>query len=75
MIQQSRRVPAEQKAMWHQVQGVGKRRVRRRFVTFNDDGRHFINFTKLSMVLCGALRQPGAKLEVQTQRLNVLEGR
>jgi phage gpG-like protein len=37
LIQQSRRVPAEQKAIYHQVTGAGKSHVRREFVGLTDD--------------------------------------
>lgn len=37
LIQQSRRVPAEQKAIYHQVTGAGKSHVRREFVGLTDE--------------------------------------
>ena len=35
MIQRSRNIPAEQKAIWHQVAGAGKSRVKREFFDLN----------------------------------------
>lgn len=37
LIQQSRRVPAELKALYHNVLGAGKSRVKREFVGLSDD--------------------------------------
>lgn len=45
---------------------------RLKLVTFNDDGHHFVNMSRLSMLHTGAIRQLGAKLdkiEVMLQRL------
>lgn len=39
-----------------------------RLVTFNDDGHHFVNMSKLTMLLVGAVRQ-------QAERLRILETR
>jgi phage gpG-like protein len=36
LIQQSRRIPAEQKALYHQVLGAGKSRVKREFLGLTD---------------------------------------
>jgi hypothetical protein len=44
-------------------------------VTFNDDGHHFVNFTRLSMALCGAVRQLGAQNAQLAGRLLAIEGR
>jgi hypothetical protein len=46
-----------------------------RLVTFNENGRHFVNFTRLSMALCGAVRQLAVKNQLQEQRLLAIEGR
>jgi hypothetical protein len=40
---------------------------RLKLVSFNDDGHHFVNMSKLAMLLTGAVRQ-------QAQRLQHLEG-
>lgn len=40
-----------------------------RLVTFNDDGHHFVNMSRLSMLLVGAMRQVGARVEALEQRL------
>ena len=34
-----------------------------KLVTFNPDGHHFVNFSKLTMLLTGAVRQQGEKLD------------
>ena len=38
-------------------------------VTFNEDGHHFLNTSKFAMLLCGAIRQLGAKVESLEARL------
>lgn len=43
-----------------------------RLVTFNDDGHHFVNMSKLSMLLCGAVRQLGARLADVSQQVEAL---
>jgi hypothetical protein len=35
----------------------------KRLVTFNDDGHHFVNMSRLTMLLVGAIRQMGARQE------------
>jgi hypothetical protein len=35
----------------------------KRLVTFNDDGHHFVNMSRLTMLLVGAMRQIGARQE------------
>lgn len=42
LIQQSRRVSAEQKAIWHQIQGAGKSHVKREFVGLTDEDERAI---------------------------------
>ena len=37
MVQRSREVPAAEKAIYHQVAGAGKSRVKREFFGLNDD--------------------------------------
>jgi hypothetical protein len=47
---------------------------RLRLVTFNDDGHHFVNMSKLAMLLTGAVRQQAEALQVQKGRIERLEG-
>lgn len=42
-------------------------------VTFNDDGHHFVNMSRLTMVLTGAVRQLAGKLEETMARLTGAE--
>lgn len=42
---------------------------RLRLVSFNNDGHHFVNMSRLTMLLVGALRQLGARMEQLEQRL------
>ena len=44
-----------------------------KLVTFNRDGHHFVNMSRLTMLHTGALRELGAKLEAQAERLLQLE--
>src|SRR3990167_4465280 len=44
-----------------------------KLVTFNRDGHHFVNMSRLTMLHTGALRELGAKLEAQAERLLLLE--
>ena len=44
-----------------------------KLVKFNRDGHHFINRSRTQNLLIGALRQVGAKLEAQSDRLLLLE--
>lgn len=47
---------------------------RLRLVTFNDeDGHHFVNMSRLTMLLVGAMRQTGARLVALEERLMRLE--
>jgi hypothetical protein len=46
---------------------------RLRLVTFNEDGHHFINMTKLTMLLTGAARQLGERVADLEGRLKALE--
>lgn len=43
-----------------------------RLVRFNDDGHHFVNMSRLTMLHTGALRQIGAKLAAAMERIEVL---
>lgn len=45
-----------------------------RLVSFNDDGHHFVNMSRLSMLLAGAVRQLGDRLQLAEQRLAALPG-
>jgi hypothetical protein len=47
---------------------------RLRLVTFNDDGHHFVNMSKLAMLLTGAVRQQAQALQMQMGRIERLEG-
>ena len=44
-----------------------------KLVTFNRDGNHFINRSRTQNLLIGAMRQVGAKLDAQAERLLLLE--
>jgi hypothetical protein len=44
-----------------------------RLVTFNEDGHHFVNFTRLNMLLCGAVRQLADQARGYEKRLAGLE--
>ena len=44
-----------------------------KLVSFNEDGHHFVNMSRLTMLLCGAVRQMGAALSHVTRRLDTLE--
>lgn len=46
---------------------------RLRLVTFNDNGHHFVNMSRLTMLLVGAVRQVGSRVERLEQRLLALE--
>lgn len=46
---------------------------RLRLVTFNDDGHHFVNMSRLTMLLVGAVRQLGNRMDRLEQRLMALE--
>ncbi len=43
-----------------------------RLVDFNDDGHHFVNMSRLSMLLVGAVRQLGSRLQIAEQMLEAL---
>lgn len=43
-----------------------------RLVQFNEDGHHFVNMSRLTMLLVGAVRQVGARLEAAESRLALL---
>lgn len=43
-----------------------------RLVTFNDDGHHFVNMSRLTMLLTGAVRQLSDKLQAQAAELDTL---
>lgn len=45
---------------------------RARLVTFNDDGHHFVNMSKLAMLLTGAVRQLSAQIQAQAKELGTL---
>jgi hypothetical protein len=45
-----------------------------RLVTFNEDGHHFVNMSKLTMLLTGAIRQQAAALSEQLDRITRVEG-
>jgi hypothetical protein len=47
---------------------------RLRLVSFNDDGHHFVNMSKLAMLLTGAVRQQAEALQMQMGRIERLEG-
>ena len=47
---------------------------RLRVVTFNEDGHHFVNMSKLAMLHTGALRQVGQRLEALEQQVLALTG-
>lgn len=47
---------------------------RGRFVTFNADGHHFINWTRTHMLVIGAVRQLGARLNFLETRLAMAGG-
>jgi hypothetical protein len=46
-----------------------------KLVTFNEDGHHFVNMSKLTMALTGAVRQVGHALQSATNRLAAMEER
>lgn len=46
-----------------------------RIVTFNDDGHHFINWSRANMLVIGAVRQMADKLQAAAARVEVLESR
>lgn len=46
-----------------------------RLVTFNEDGHHFINWSRTSMLLIGAVRQLHGRLEAMGQQLHLLTSR
>jgi len=45
---------------------------RLRLVTFNEDGHHFVNMSKLSMLLVGAVRQISGRMDALEQKLLLL---
>jgi hypothetical protein len=47
---------------------------RLKLVTFNDDGHHFVNMSKLAMLLTGAVRQQALALQAHRGRIERLEG-
>lgn len=46
-----------------------------RLVTFNENGHHFVNMSRLTMLLCGAIRQMGQAMSAVYRRLDTLEYR
>jgi hypothetical protein len=49
---------------------------RLRLVTFNDDGHHFVNMSRLTMLLVGATRQLGQRMtQLETRLLALEDGR
>ena len=49
-----------------------------KLVTFNQDGHHFVNMSKLTMLLVGAVRQQAERvrqLDERIHRLEVMSGR
>ena len=53
-----------------------------KLVKFNDDGHHFVNMSKLTMLHTGAIRQMGEKLDAAmqvigslTQKLQAIEAK
>lgn len=46
---------------------------RARLVTFNEDGHHFVNRSRMQMALCGAVRQLALRCAQQEARLKALE--
>lgn len=48
---------------------------RQRLVTFNDDGHHFVNMSRLTMLLTGAVRQIGEQMRRIEERQLALESR
>lgn len=47
---------------------------RNRIVTFNKDGHHFVNWSRLNMLKVGAIRQSAARIAALERRLLALEG-
>jgi hypothetical protein len=47
---------------------------RAKLVTFNDDGHHFVNMSKLAMLLTGAVRQQAAAPSEQLDRASCKDG-
>jgi len=47
---------------------------RARLVTFNEDGHHFVNMSRLTMALVGAVRQVSDRLVLAESRLAALHG-
>lgn len=48
---------------------------RTKLVTFNEDGHHFVNMSKLTMALTGAVRQLGDAYKVLVERQALLESK
>ena len=46
---------------------------RHKLVTFNEDGHHFVNMSKLAMLNTGAIRQLGESMIEQARRIELLE--
>lgn len=46
-----------------------------KLVTFNDDGHHFVNMSKLTMLLTGAVRQLAGKLQEVNEKIAILESK
>jgi len=44
-----------------------------KLVTFNEDGHHFVNMSKLTMLLTGAVRQMSSRMDAVEQKLLLLE--
>lgn len=44
-----------------------------RLVTFNENGHHFVNFSRLTMLLVGAVRQVHAEMQCLAHRMRALE--
>ena len=45
-----------------------------KLITFNDDGHHFVNRSKMQELLVGAVRQLGQRLAITEQKLSLLPG-
>jgi len=43
-----------------------------KLVTFNDDGHHFVNMSKLTMLLTGAVRQMATRMDAIEEKLKLL---
>lgn len=46
-----------------------------RIVTFNEDGHHFINWSRANMLVIGAIRQMAGRLRAATDKITALESK